>query len=189
MKQTHVLIIFLLALSLLACRKNKVPNLSLPAETQTGQNTLGFLLDNKVWANYGRRCTFAGCKDNKVHAYLYKQPNGDFDLGVSADYTILSMAIDQSFYFHTTNVTTAGTFFIDSNLNRVMKFIASQYNQSYKEYKVKNQSTCILTITRFDTTNKIISGRFNGILHNPSDLNDSVKIEDGRFDAQLDYRQ
>ena len=187
MKQKTALLASVIILFLSSCRKNIIPPNSLPQITQTGQNTLGFLLDNKVWVNFGRRCTIAGCNDNKVIAHLYKQPNGDFDLEVMADYTILSEITDQSFFFYTTNVTTTGAFFLDSNLDRGMKFIASRYTQSYKEYKVKEINSCVLTISRFDTTNKIISGSFKGILHNPSNSNDSIKIESGRFDTQLNY--
>jgi hypothetical protein len=189
MRQTFTLTILLFTLSFLSCRREKVPDLSLPAITQTGQNTLGFLMDDKVWINYGRRCTFAGCNDNKVSAYLYKQPNGDFDLGVSAGYTVTSATIDQSFFFTTKNVTTPGVFFLDSNLNRKMTFIASNYTQFYKEYKSRFPNSCVLNITKFDTANRIIAGTFYGVLYNTTNSNDSVKVQDGRFDAQLDYRR
>jgi len=182
-------ILFLTAVlfTLFSCKKEGVPNLTLPAISETGQNTLGFKLDNKVWTNYGRRCTFAGCNDNKVSAYLYKEPNGDFDLSIKAGYTILSKAIDQSFEIYTKNITTTGTFSLDSSLSREMTFVANRYSQSYKEFNNKSINKCFLTITKFDTTRKIISGVFNGVLYNTSNLNDSTKIEDGRFDAQLDY--
>ena len=189
MKQIVILATLSIALLFDSCRKESVPNLALPAATQTGQNTLGFLLDSKVWNNYGRRCTIAGCNDNKVTAHLYKQPNGDFYLEISADYTVMSETIDQSFFIYTTNVTTTGNYFLDTSLNRGMTFIASRYNQTYKEYKNKQPNNCTLTITKFDTTNKIISGSFNGVIYNPANLNDSTKIQDGRFDAYLDYRQ
>jgi len=96
---------------------------------------LGILIDSNVWVNYGRRCTIAGCNDNKVEAHLYRQPNGDFDLEVSAGYSVTSETIDQMFFLYTTNVTTTGTFFLDNTLGRGMKFIASNYTQSYKEFK------------------------------------------------------
>jgi len=176
-------------LILFSCKKEEIPNLNLPAVTETGQNTLGFNLNNNVWTNYGRRCTLAGCSDNKVSAYLYKQPNGNFDLGIMADYTLMSETIDQSFSIHALNLTTVGTFPLDSSLNRGMTFIASRYNQSYKAYENQLINKCFLTITKFDTTNNIIAGTFNGILYNPMNLTDSIKIDLGRFDAQLDYKR
>lgn len=189
MTQAKRLFILLLVFAFLSCRREKVPNLSLPSITQSGQNTLGFLIDSNVWVNYGRRCTIAGCNDNKVEAHLYRQPNGDFDLEVSAGYSVTSETIDQMFFLYTTNVTTTGTFFLDNTLGRGMKFIASNYTQSYKEFKNRFPNNCVLTITKFDTTNRIIAGTFSGVLYNPANQTDSVRIQDGRFDAQLDYRR
>jgi len=189
MIQANKYIIVLLMFAFLSCRREKIPDLSLPPATQSGQNTLGFLLNGKVWTNYGRRCTISGCKDNKVTAFLYKQPNGDFDFGVSAGYTVTSDTIDQLFYITTTNVTTTGVYQIDNNLGRGMAFIGSQYTQWYREHKNSLPNKCILTITRFDTINKVVAGTFAGILYNPVNLNDSIQIQDGRFDAQMDYRR
>jgi hypothetical protein len=188
MKQMILLSVMIL-LTFVSCKKQGIPNLNLPLATTIGQNTLGFKVDNKVWTNYGRRCTIGGCRDNNVLAYLYKQPNGDFILGISAAYTVSSEAIDQSFGIYTKNITTTGTFSLDSSLGRGMNFVASSYTQSHKEYYNKFINKCFLTITKFDTTNKIISGTFHGILYNYLNLNDSTKIEEGRFDSHLDYRK
>ena len=118
-----------------------------------------------------------------------KQPNGSFELSVTADYTILSKTIDQSFGIFTVNTTTPGTYQLDYKLGRGINFIASRYNQSYKEYDNKFSNTCSLTITKLDTINRIIAGTFSGVLYNPTNLGDSIKITDGRFDAQLIYRK
>lgn len=181
--------ILMMITALLSCRRDKVPNFSLPPLTQTGQNTLGFLLNGKVWTNYGKRCTIAGCKENKVTAYLYKQPNGDFDFGIAGYHTLRSDTTDQSFYITTKNITTTGTFQLDSSLKRKMIFIGSRYNQWYREHKNILPDKCTVTFTRFDTINKIVSGTFTGVLYRPGNLNDSIRIQEGRFDAQLDYRR
>lgn len=172
-----------------ACQKEGIPTLDLPPITMSGENTLGFLLDDQVWANHGRRCTITGCQYNQVEAHLYRQPNGDLDLEVTAAFTLTVDTIDQAFYFYTTNVTTTGTFPLDSTLQRGMTFVASRYTQWYKEYKSNDFHPATLTITRFDTTNLIIAGTFSGVLYNPADLRDSVSIREGRFDAQLDFPQ
>lgn len=189
MTQANRLTILLLALIFLSCRREQVPNLSLPPNTQTGQNTLGFFVENKVWTNYGRRCAIAGCNDNKVSAEFYKQPNGDFILSLGAAYSVSSQTIDQSFGFVTTNITKPGTFALDSSLGHQVLYVASHYSQSYKDYKNSLPNKFVLTITKFDTTNKIVAGTFNGVLYNRFNLADSVLIKDGRFDAQLDYRR
>lgn len=187
MTQTTRLITLLLSLAAISCRREQIPNLSLPSITQTGQNTLGFLIDNKVWTNYGRRCTFAGCKDNSVKAICYKEQNGAFILSISADYTILSKTIDQSFTFNTTNIATTGTFSMDSSAGHRVSFIANRYTQYYKEYINISPDKFYLSITKFDTTNKIVSGTFAGVLYNQNNTTDSLTLKDGRFDIQLEY--
>jgi hypothetical protein len=183
------LFVLVFMVTLFSCTPDHVANLSLPPITQTGQNTLGFMLDNKVWTNFGRRCTIAGCSDNKVAAHLYRQPNGDLELEIIAGYTVTSEGIDQSFFIHGVNVTSTGTFLLDSTLGRELRFTGSNYNQTYKEYKNRLPHYSVLSISRFDTTNLVIAGTFHGVLHNPADPADSVSIMDGRFDAQLDYRR
>lgn len=189
MIQANKLLMLLFPLILLSCKRENVPDLSLPTITQTGQNTLGFYYNNKVWTNYGRRCTFAGCNDNRVSAEFFKQSNGDFILSVAAAYTVSSQIIDQYFGFTTTNITKTGIYALDSSQGHHILYVANRYSQSYKDYKNRVPNKFVLTITRFDTTSKIIAGTFNGVLYNRTDLSDSVLIQEGRFDAQLDYRR
>lgn len=188
MTQKTRLIILLFTFTAFSCRREQIPALSLPSLTQTGQNTLGFLLDNKVWTNYGRRCTFlGGCNDNKVTAEFYKQPNGDFVLSVSAAYNVASQNLDQYFAFSTTNITNTGTVSLDSSAGHQVLFIANSSSQSYKDYTNSLPGKFQLTITRFDTTNKIVSGTFGGVLYHRFNFADSLKLQDGRFDIQLEY--
>ena len=187
MKQKNILLAFFLTAVFYSCRKEGIPNLILPAVTQTGQNTLGFIIDSKICATYGKRCTtLGGCKDNKVSAIQYTQSNGDVYLEISAGYN--ADTVDQAFYISTTNITNTGTFPIDSSLNQGMTFYANQSAQFFQNYRTRKPGKCFLTITRFDTTNKIISGVFNATLYNIFNINDSVKIESGRFDAELNLR-
>jgi hypothetical protein len=184
MIQSKNLSILLLAFIFLSCRQEPVPHLSLPLITHTGQNTLGFLVENRIWTNYGRRCTIAGCNDNRVKGQFYKQPNGDFILSIGAAYTVTSQSIDQSFGFVTTNITAPGTYVLDSSLGHQVLYVANHYSQFYKNRLPDN---FFLTITKFDTTNQIIAGTFKGALYNRTNLADSVIIQDGRFDAQFEY--
>src|SRR5438132_1519791 len=53
-------------LFLFSClKKEKLPEFTLPPVTQSGANTMGFVVDGRVWQNYGRRfTTMGGCRDN-----------------------------------------------------------------------------------------------------------------------------
>jgi hypothetical protein len=181
-KQLIKLLLFIQAITFFSCKKESIPILSLPAITQTGQNTLGFMLNNKVWANYGRRCVlFGGCTVNEVTAEREKR-NLDYQLGISAGYN--ADTLDQALYIVTSNIYSTGDYKLDSSSNHRIRFLAGG-NKSNKEYFNRLPNKCLLTITKFDTINKIISGTFNATLYESLDIKDSIKIESGRFDAKI----
>ena len=187
MKLNILFVLSVCIISSFSCRKDAIPNLTVPVATQTGQNTLGFLLGSNVWANYGRRCTtLGGCKDNKVTALLYKQNNGNFFFEINAGFT--ADTIDQLFSIAATNITNAGTIALDSNLNHTVTFYANRNTGSIRIYQNRLAGKCAVTFTKFDTVARIVSGFFYATLYNTTSLNDSIKIESGRFDAQLSYR-
>jgi len=115
------------------------------------------------------------------------QQNGEFILSVSADYTILSKTIDQSFTFNTTNISTTGTFSMDSSAGHRVLYIANRYSQTYKDYINILSNKFYLNITKFDTINKIVSGTFAGVLYDQNNIADSTVLKEGRFDIQLEY--
>jgi hypothetical protein len=192
-KKPHALLLLpLFPLFLLSpgCRQENPLPLSLPPITETGQNTLGFLLNNSVWVNGGRRCTTSGCSDNKVRAVLFRQPGGDFEFELTADYTRAGDTIDQSFTIAALNLMAPGTYAFDAAAaGRVMEFQSNRNSQHNRYYinRVAGRST--VRFTRFDTTAKIVSGTFDAVLFNPFNPADSVVLRNGRFDAQLDYRR
>jgi hypothetical protein len=51
---------------------------ALPAETQTGSNTVGFLQNENLWVNYGQVCHFLQhCLENSSATY-FRSNNGTF---------------------------------------------------------------------------------------------------------------
>lgn len=187
MSRKNLLLILLMSCTLLACRKEEPVELNLPPATNTGKNTLGFLLHDQVWTNYGRRCTLAGCKDNTVTATLHRQVDGNLFLEVSANLTRRRDTLDQAFSFFLQNVSSTGTFIMDSSLQREMVFVANRYAHLYREYKNLHANACLLTIDKFDTVARIISGTFQAVLFNPANHQDNIVISDGRFDAHLQF--
>src|SRR4249919_2453575 len=72
-------LLILLTVVIFSCKKDDTGVVfSLPAKTQSGQNTFGFLLNSSVWTNYGQVCfPFAGgCKENLSGIYY----NGDIHI-------------------------------------------------------------------------------------------------------------
>lgn len=169
-----------------------LPDLKLPNESQEGLSTLGLVIDGKIWTNYGTRCTYAGCTENKVTATLDKYRVGlvdYFELSISANYTVRGKEIDQSFVISCKNITEPGTYVLDNSNEGRMIFTANMYAHSFKQFDNNGSTNSILQITKLDTINNIISGEFKGLLSNPVKLTEKVEIDQGRFDSKLDYEK
>ena len=161
------------------------PIAQLPPETQTGANTFGCLVNGKVWTPEGKRSTFSN--------------NYTIDVDPGLDGGILSIAV----YRYSGQEHTELGFGIDS----VTKYKENTYNlkciqiapfqpirggaASYTNYKINNYYICYenakllnakVNLTRYDLTNRIISGTFEFTLAKP---NDTIKVTNGRFDKKL----
>ena len=182
--------IILLALALNSCKKEKLIN-SLPEASEVGQNTLGFLVDEKVWVpkwndeyGWGEHCEELTV--SLVNDYI--EISGGIKINGKRSYFLLhvgSMSKPVPF-------TTSGTIYLD---DPEALFIKNGGNYS---------STCgpssavSITITKFDSFNKIVSGKFEAqlgkVLITNLDMQDlyphspeSISISNGRFDLHYDY--
>ncbi|KAA3438764.1 DUF5025 domain-containing protein [Rufibacter hautae] len=188
MKLTSTLRFFALAAVLTSCRKDELPPPSLPPATQTGQGTLGFLLrDVEVWSSHGRWCTFtyANCEDNVVTAFYPRSPSRGYELEVSAARTFNS--VDQAFGIVVEGITATGTYALEEGKGGKMVFSDYVGPQTEKVYRNSVPNTSTLKVTRLDTIEKVVSGTFSGVLYNTKDPDDSIAVQDGRFDARLKY--
>ncbi|MBK9490507.1 MAG: hypothetical protein IPO07_18295 [Haliscomenobacter sp.] len=83
----YVCLFFSLTLLINSCKKDDTGvTFSLPAKTQSGQNTFGFRLNSTVWTNFGKVCfPFAGgCRENLFGIYY----SNDGDIQITADKVI-----------------------------------------------------------------------------------------------------
>ena len=69
-----------------------------------------------------------------------------------------------------------------NTLNRIYKVVFESSNHDL--YSSKNMD--YIYLTKFDTINKIVSGRFDYILKSESDSTLKINISKGRFDIKLD---
>jgi hypothetical protein len=188
--------IFTFAFFLSACNKDDTGiTLSLPAKTQTGQNTFGFILNTNVWTNYGQVCfPFAGgCREN-LNGFYYST---DGDISIRADKvfykngswnTIENIDINLS-----TNFRGQRLYSTLANDTIGIGYWLSEKGQNEKTYLLPQVNPVFsITVTKLDTTNKILSGEFSGkLFRRISDtsfatfMNDSIVINDGRFDIKL----
>ncbi len=167
-------IILFTTISCSSCKKNITDPNGLPAATQSGTKTLGFLLNGQPWTPQG----FNGFSNLSLDLdFGFK--HGIF--GVSA-YKIISTTNTQSFSI---GISDSLNFMeipivLPINNNTLAGVSFSTDTCYYLNTNIGVLSSGSLTITKLDKTNRIVSGMFNAILYKPGC--DTIKITDGRFD-------
>ncbi len=160
------------------CKKDRPDSNGLPAATQEGKNTLGFLLNGQPWKPEG----FSGVGNLSID---YDQGINNGTLGIiayrtlsSSDKTQFGLGITDSVNFKNAPFT----------LNVKKKSLAN-FLYSTKNYcDIVHSDTTIyedgsITITKLDRVNRIISGTFQGLLYKQL-CGDTMKITQGRFDMK-----
>ena len=162
-----------------SCKKHHSDNNGLPPATQTGANTLGFLLNGQVWMPKG----FNGSTTNLSVSVDEGYKNGTFNITA---YRILSdsnrqymaLGIADSLNFQPIPVTLR----IGKQSLFGLSFITNKCTYDFFDTSIYRDGQLILS--KFDKANQIISGTFNVILFK-SDCGDTVKITNGRFDMHF----
>ena len=159
----------------------------LPAETQTGANTIGFMLGNEVWTNYGKDCSPYSCTENPATSYITPNPYNSlkYYFNLSSVKRIRENKVDrlfQDFGISFERLDSLKTYNLGGptykNWVRFYDRISGKNYQLHPE-----RPTFTVTFTRLDSAAYIFSGRFEGVLFNENDLADSVLIRLGRFDV------
>lgn len=158
----------------------------LPAESQTGANTIGFLVNGKVWINYGQNCNIYGCDENLNSGYFHSGLEKNIfrilaDMYVKED---KQEKLKQNIAIYRSGIDTTGSFLISNqHSNDYVVFYDFLTNKQYESRAEKPSFKLI--ITKIDTVSRIAAGRFEGVLYNPKDLKDSLVIKAGCFDVKL----
>lgn len=177
MKKVITAILILSIFSFAQCKKTNTDSNGLPAATQEGKNTLGFLLNGQPWKPQGNNGT----------ANLSIDVDFGFNQGVFgiAAYRILlsnnreyfGIGIRDSLNFVTIpSMLTMNKYSIANS-----RFSTNTCDMSFYDTTVFRSGN--LNITKLDKVNRIISGTFNTILFEPN-CGDTIKITDGRFDMK-----
>ena len=179
----HNIYILLLAITIgfTQCCKEKPGNNSndvpgLPPATQIGANTFGFLLNGVPWIPAGPNNLSMdydpGFNNGILGVVAYKKI-------LNTDNSVFSFGIQDSLNFMT----------FPKSIT-LSKSSLAQFSFTDKFYCERiHYDTIIfrsgeLTITLFDKMNRIVSGKFNTNLFNPS-CGDTIKITQGRFDMKF----
>ena len=153
---------------------NNIPGL--PPATQTGANTLGFLLNGVPWTPAGPNNLSLdydpGFNNGIVSLVAYRQiqntDNSVFALGIIDSLKIMSIPI--SILIRTGSLAQAS--FTDKEFCARIHFDTSVSRSG------------ILNVTKLDRANGIFSGTFEIKLFNPN-CGDTISITNGRFDLKF----
>jgi hypothetical protein len=164
----------LLGLSLLLAQcKHKDLEPALPPETQTGANTFGCMLNGQAWQVKRGSPGFNS---------LWVSPEGNGWLTINASYRDDNRF--ESMRFFSTNIFGIGDYTINRELNNRAIFSDSKKNIYMSTFDTDVVSEGVLTITKFDMANHIISGKFWFKL-TKQDGSMTYEATDGRFDIRF----
>jgi hypothetical protein len=176
MKKSDILVVSLL--TLLGCSlfsKPSDPVEVLPAATQEGRNTLGCLLNGKVWVPKGNHGT-----SNLNLSYDPTYNHGTFDLRAYR-YPDASSYL-QSLVLFSDSLSGTGSFSFSKGSNQAAVFV-DHTTCEYVSIDADVESWGDLMITRFDLSKGIISGTFELTLTRNGC--DTVRMTQGRFDMKI----
>ncbi len=179
--KTYLLLLATIVLCSLQCRKTPRPPVTdipgLPAATQTGANTLGFLLNGQPWTPEGPNNLSIdydpGFNNGIVGIVAYRKIN-------STNSTQIVLGIKDSLNFMTIP--------ISKNVGKNTLGFVNYSNSSFCSYHQNDDSTYtigVITISKLDKLNRIIAGSFECKLFNRLCNKDTLVITNGRFDMKF----
>lgn len=176
----NILLLISVFLLLTTCKKNNTPPDTLPPVTQTGANTFGCKVNGEVWVPY-YSCGYLGnpCGEMQV------------DIHPLSQYSLLPISVsilvnrfhngDDSYFSIGFETDAQGNIYDSAYINFSGKGVGNPPVNG--DYHKSFNTTNTFQITKLDTINKIISGTFYLVLK--KDFNDSIVVEDGRFDFKF----
>jgi len=169
---------FLLGFVLISCKKEVS---ALPDNTQTGANTFGATVNGQLWAPQGFGPFPA---DNLLEARKLGQ-----DIMINAR-NFASSPNETEFEIYLGHVTETGMY--NLNVNTVEGSFSGNYGYfvkrnltPYNEWITSSLFTGSVTLTRYDTTARIISGNFQFNALNLYNAPDTLRVTNGRFDLKF----
>ncbi|MCC1483220.1 hypothetical protein [Winogradskyella immobilis] len=170
------------------------PELRLPPITQTGANTFGCLIDGQLLiprdgsgSTLGPDSGMSFISLGEFPNYLYNEISvRDFKSGNGEllDIHFVDLHQNGEGIYNVKESNCQDNVDANPSLN-IRSRIWDENEQIFRWYcSIEDSGT--LTITRYDSENRIVSGTFNCIVQNRDDPNDFIEITQGRFDIKWD---
>ena len=179
MKKSFAFYFVIASLALLSCNKEVT---ELPPSTQTGANTFGCKIDGKFWvpAGFGiiptastLETTFMG-KDVLINARNFS-----------------SSPTETEFELYIKDVTAPGNYPLNATTGYPTRNVSYGYYVHRKvtpdnEWITSAEQTGMVTVTKIDTINYIISGTFQFQALNLYNTPQPISVTEGRFDVKME---
>jgi hypothetical protein len=162
-----------------SCKKEVA---ELPPATQTGAQTFGAKVNGVNWIP-------RGFGPIPAHDILELRLLANTDMYINA-MDISSSPTETEFEISVKGITGPGTYLLNVNTG----YPSSTANYAYyvkriltpkEEWMTTSVQTGSVTITKFDLTNKIISGTFQFNMSDIYDPSRTISVTDGRFDLRI----
>lgn len=161
-----------------SCKKSTTQEDQLPPITQTGANTFGCIVNGKVWIPKGYSGT--GTPNPKISFDIYNGKNifsiNTYQFENNNPAGFLSISLFDS-------IISPGIFDHAEKMNFSVGWTKVLNNCFTPAFDTTVKKVGNVTITRFDETNKIISGTFNCKFK--MQMCDTIYITQGRFDFKF----
>lgn len=185
-----VFFLFLIFFAFFACSKSDDDsNLSLPPITQTGENTFGCLIDGQLLIPRDGEGSFNahdagmifwggnGYNEIDVHDFASER-TGSIVLHIMY---LDSLGIGE----YIVNESNCYRGFNSPMTTNIFCRVWDPEDNIYKYY-CSFENSGIITITRYDRENRIVSGTFSGKAVGDKDVSNTIEITKGRFDIKWD---
>ncbi|MGB4775498.1 MAG: DUF5025 domain-containing protein [Daejeonella sp.] len=182
---------FIILLFLIGCDQydniSEINSLTLPLYSETGKNTFGCLVNERVWTNYGKHRLGAegGYGDNLLGSGFVKiNNNADTILYLSGRLSVVKKGDTIREESMSISLIKKQPFINEYELglaenNRLL------FTDYHGDYTSDDKKPLILNINKNELTlngKRIVSGKFSGYIYNSNNSKDSLAITGGIFD-------
>lgn len=175
----------ILAIVFSSCKKHDKQN-GFPAETKTGANTFGCYVDKVEFIPCKTTGGISPVKKLEASGYQgYGYSPNHIDIGISAindcdkHYTYGRTLLIQ---FDRIEIATNTTYKFGSFFDTTKNKVSCMYSQDLEDYSSDSTLSGTITVTNYDYSKKIISGKFEATLKRRNGP-ETVKITTGIFDV------
>lgn len=172
---SNILIFLILVCTGMKCKESELP-VTLPEATHSGKDTMGALIDGKIWVSGCKGLFCLSTVDGRNSSYGFSLEGHDSTTYVKIDVAEVKGPGQYPILPRKAQVSLEDAIGMPAD---------SGSTQAIFDYRTNTTHTGTLTITYFDPKNHIASGTFEFQAANAVDENKIMQVTSGRFDALI----